>query len=777
MPLRAAFRAVIKFGHQVVLFFPVVAILLLPSAALIPDQGREVIENGVTGRQWAYLAFVVAPLAFTAILHSVQMLRRCGRVHSTPEEMQKLNQGWSFGYSLLATCVGIGTVAGPLFRFRLEAECSQAVTTAMECHPGWPILVVAGYCTGILLLLFALNCWPTPSTELRGLSKLMRKRYVPAVVQFALVAMAGLILAKDHSRFEDYGPILAGMVAAAFVVRLPKRTASNEGATRTTYRQRIWLCVADAWPILVVAALVLFVFAAFPIAVGERLESLLVLYAGTLAWLVIVSFLWVCFLLLPHRLAIAGLLLFGATVAVTLNMMYGSSDAVHAVKSTDSRTGGTAAVNRQDAPPNSVARDFSVWWSTEHEKDERRPVVIVLAEGGGIRAAQWANNMLYQFGMGNGEILRNTYAVVGVSGGAMGATSYLTSLAALDDYHRDHKIENYVWGEPTAVAHNTAHSALSRDLMAPWLARFLSLGGVQAVFPYDFALSPSELLREVWGSYLTCGREPVPAYLLREFKEVCDRLPSIVNAPIRSFPKKVGDRPLPRLIYTATHIESGARVIASSVDFSDRDFPHAIDANRLLGGGMSLLDAAYSSARFPGISRPGALIDENGQARAHVVDGGYLDGSGALTASDIAVAITKASGGKAIPIVLDLNSNPDDDSSSAGQLNALVPNPIRPVTEMFGLFKGVKQANGVRDVAAVESLRHQVCAMGGGLLTVQVPKAAGPLALGWTLSQQAATRLTQAELAVVKTIAPNVETQRRPLSLEDVYKRATKECT
>ncbi|BCN08141.1 hypothetical protein RPSD_00260 [Ralstonia solanacearum] len=751
--------------------------MLLPSAALVPDQGREVIENAVTGLQWAYLAFVVAPLAFTAILHSIQMLRRSGLVDSTPGEMQRLNQGWPFFYSLLATCVGIGTVAAPLFRFTLEAECSRAATTAMECHPGWPILVVAGYFTGLLLVPFLLNCRPTPSTETRGISKLMRKRYAPVVIQLVLVATAGVVLAKDHSRFEDYGPILAGIVAAALVARLPKRTASNGSTTKANYWQRVWLCVADAWPILILAALVLFVFAAFPVAAGEGLESLLVLYAGTLAWLVIASFLWTCFLLLPHRLAVAGLLLFGATVAVALNMMYGSSDAVHAVKPTVSPTGDKATVNREDAPLNSIARDFSVWWSTERKTDGRRPVVIVLAEGGGIRAAQWANNMLYQFGTGNGEILRNTYAVVGVSGGAMGATSYLTSLAALDEYHLNHKIQNYVWGEPTAVAHNTAHTALSRDLMAPWLARFLSLGGIQAVFPYDFALSPSELLREVWGSYLTCGREPVPAYLLREFKEVCDRLPSIVNAPIRSFPKKVGDRPLPRLIYTATHIESGARVIASSVDFSERDFPRAIDANRLLGGGMSLLDAAYSSARFPGISRPGALIDENGQARAHVVDGGYLDGSGALTASDIAVAITKATAGKAIPIVLDLNSNPDDDSSTAGQRNALAPNPTRPVTEMFGLFKGVKQANGVRDVAAVESLRHQVCALGGGLLTVQVPKAAGPLALGWTLSQQAATRLTQAELAVVKSIAPDAESQHRPLSLEDVYERATKGCT
>ncbi|WP_231686334.1 hypothetical protein [Ralstonia pseudosolanacearum] len=757
------------------LFFPVVAILLLPSAALMPDQGREVLENGVTGLQWAYLAFVVAPLAFTAILHSVQMLRRSGLVASAPEEMQRLNQGRFFFYSLLATCVGIGTLVAPLFRFKLEAECAE--TTGMECHPGWPILVVVGYFTGLLLVPFLLNCRPMSSSETRGIWKLMRKRHAPVVIQLALVTIAGAILAKDHSRFEDYAPILAGGVAAFLVARLPNRTVNSQGTKKPSYWQRVWMCVADARPTLILALLVLFAFAAFPVDAGERLESLLVLYAATLAWLVLTSFIWTCFLQLPHRLPVAGLLLFVATLATAANMMYGSSDSVRAVIPPVGSIGEKVLDGRKNAPLKSIAQDFTIWSSSNKETAGQRPVVIVLAEGGGIRAAQWANNMLYQFGIGDGEILRNTYAVVGVSGGAMGTTGYLASLAALNEYHLNHKVENYVWGQPTAVAHNTAHTAFSRDLMAPWLARFLSLEGLRVIFPYDLALSPSELLREVWGSYLTCGREPVPAGLLREFKEVCDRLPSIINAPIRAFPKTVGDRPLPRLIYTATHIESGTRVIAASVDFSERDFPRAIDANRILGGRMSLLDAAYSSARFPGISRPGALIDENGQARAHVVDGGYLDGSGALTAGDIAVAITKATAGKVVPIVLDLNSNPDDDNTSADQPNPTAPSPTRPVTEMFGLFKGVKQANGVRDVAAVESLRHQVCALGGGLLTIQVPRKAAPLALGWTLSQRATTRLTRAELNVVKSIAPDTEIQHRPLSLKDVYERAIRECS
>lgn len=765
-----------NFGHQVVLFFPLVVILLFPSAALLPDQGREVIENGVTGLQWGYLAFVVAPLAFTAILHSIQMLRRSGVIHSKPNEIQRLNQGWLFSCSLFAACAGVGVVAAPLYRFRLEAECSRATATVMECHPGRSVLMLASCCTALLLVPFFLSCLSKPSTELRGISKLMRHRHVPVGIQLVLLAIAGTVLATDHPRFVDYEPILVGCIAAFLVARLPNRTVNNQETNTLSYWQRVWLCVAEARWTLMLALIVLFTLAVFPVGMGERLESLFVLYAATLAWLVVASFMWICFLQLPHRLPAAGLLLFIAALATTVHMMRGSSDSVRAVESAAGSTSGKALDSRQGTPLDSIAQDFNIWSAADKETDDPRPVVIVLAEGGGIRAAQWTNNMLYQFGIGDGEILRNTYAVVGVSGGAMGATSYLASLAALNEYHLNHKVENYVSGQPTAVAHNTAHNALDRDLMAPWLARLLSLEGLRFVLPFDLAQSPSELLRDVWGSYLTCGREPVPPGLLREFQEVCDRLPSIINAPIRAFPKTVGDRPLPRLIYTATHIESGARVIASSVDFSERDFPHAIDANRILSGRMSLLDAAYSSARFPGISRPGALIDENGQTRAHVVDGGYLDGSGALTAGDIAVAITKATAGKVIPIVLDLNSNPADASSAAGQKRNMTPSPTRPITEMFGLFNGIKQANGVRDLAAVESLRRQVCALHGGLITLQVPETAGPLALGWTLSQPAATRLVNAEFDVVKSIAPKIESERRPLSMKDVYELATQSC-
>lgn len=779
--MRTSGRALLNLGHQAVLFLPLLALLLLPIAALIPDQGHEVIENGITGYEWAYLVFVVAPLAFTALLHSVQMLRRTARIGSDSRRLMHLNTGRSFFYALLATVAGLVILAIPLLQFKLdEAECFR-VATGEECRPGWPILKVAGYSSVLLLLPFIMHCRSAFSDKLSQCTARVARVWLhaPSLIQLLLLSLVSVLLAKDHSSFQDYGPVLIGAAAALLIARLPKHVSAGEATTNTGYWRQVRICIADAGPTISLAFLVLCVLGAWSVKAGELMGSLLVLYSGVLAWLVIVSLLWTCFLLLPCRLPVVGLCLLGVLLVAILNLVYGSFDVVRAVEPPVglNATKPLSGSRGENSSPNSIADDFIAWSSPSKGADTPHTVVIVLAEGGGIRAAQWTNQMLFQFGAGNAEILRNTYAIVGVSGGALGATGYLANLAALYQYYVGHREVNRAVGEPTFVAYNNAQSALERDLMAPWLARVISLEGLHAAFPYDLMLSPSELLRELWGSYLTCAHEQLPPYLIPEYREVCNRLPSLVNAPIRSFPKAVGDRPLPRLIYTATHIESGTRVIQSSVDFSERDFPSAIDANQALGGSMSLLDAAYSSARFPGISRPGALIHQNGQVRGHVVDGGYLDGSGALTASDIIDAIARAKPGKVVPVVLDLNSNPDDDKAIEGEPNATVPSPARPVTEMYGLFKGVKQANGVRDLAAVAALRRQVCALGGGLLTLQVPQSAGPLALGWTLSQQATNRLTQARSRVVKSLASDADNQTNSLSLKDVYGLARKGCT
>ncbi|WP_227717772.1 hypothetical protein [Paraburkholderia atlantica] len=780
--MHVAGRHLLDAGHQIVLYVPPLILLFLPLLALLPDQGHDVIETVVTGKQWAYIAIVLVPLALTVLLHSIQMLRRSAQLRGSPDLLTPADDGRTFWWTVVLALLGMAVLAAPLYFFELgDTECIKTIVglaEADECHPSWPLVGLSAYCSFLILIPFIAHYRATSGGKMTGRIKRVAWHHAPSIVQLALVSVMGIVVVRDDAVIKDYGPVVLGALAALFVARLPTLAGLEDCTKRDSYWRRMRVCVGDGWTTLVLAAISLALLAIYPMEIGARLGSLFVLYSGVLSWLAIVSFAWSCFLLLRDRLSVAGLGILSVGLLTVIGVLYGSYDAITATKTSADIFNGVASSEASLAitatATDSIEHDFKAWSSVVGGSGSPRKVVIILAEGGGIRAAQWANEMLFTLNAGDSNILRNTYAIVGVSGGALGATSYLANLAALYDYQLGHGGGSKVPGEPTFVAFNNAQRALAQDLMAPWLARFITVGAIQAVLPRDAA--PSAVLLALWKDNLTCAHEQFPRYLIPEYREVCARLPSLMNAPMRGFPTSVGEHALPRLVYTATHIETGARVVESSVDFTPLDFPDAFDVNRALGGNISLLDATYSSARFPGISRPGALVDAKGKVHGHVVDGGYLDGSGALTASDIVDAIERAGEGKVIPVVLDLDNSPDDDKASQN-----VPDSMRAagaaITQMYGMFKGIKQANGMRDLAAVASLRRQVCALGGGLLTLQVPRKAGPLALGWTLSQQASNRLDSAGFKVAQPLTHSGARPAGPESLENAFKLARAHCT
>ena len=75
---------------------------------------------------------------------------------------------------------------------------------------------------------------------------------------------------------------------------------------------------------------------------------------------------------------------------------------------------------------------------------------------------------------------------------------------------------------------------------------------------------------------------------------------------------------------------------------------------------VSLSTAAHNSARFPLISPPGAVRNRQNQVIDRIVDGGYLDNYGALTALELAQAI-HAIEPRLAPFVLAVSNDPDED--------------------------------------------------------------------------------------------------------------------
>lgn len=75
---------------------------------------------------------------------------------------------------------------------------------------------------------------------------------------------------------------------------------------------------------------------------------------------------------------------------------------------------------------------------------------------------------------------------------------------------------------------------------------------------------------------------------------------------------------------------------------------------------VTLSTAAHNSARFPLISPPGAVRNSHNQVIDRIVDGGYVDNYGALTALELAQAI-HAIEPRLAPFVLTVSNDPDED--------------------------------------------------------------------------------------------------------------------
>ena len=94
----------------------------------------------------------------------------------------------------------------------------------------------------------------------------------------------------------------------------------------------------------------------------------------------------------------------------------------------------------------------------------------------------------------------------------------------------------------------------------------------------------------------------------------------------------------PILLLNATHEETGNRIITGPVQIDRNVFLDSLDALHVLGKDVRASTAAHNSARFTYVSPAGDLGNRNGS----VIDGGYFENYGALTALELARAAKEA---------------------------------------------------------------------------------------------------------------------------------------
>jgi Patatin-like phospholipase len=285
----------------------------------------------------------------------------------------------------------------------------------------------------------------------------------------------------------------------------------------------------------------------------------------------------------------------------------------------------------------SVALDgaFGRWLTQrpDRQKFDIYPVVLVSADGGGIRAAFFTAMVLARLADACPQITQHIFGISGVSGGSVGAAVYAAAMKA-DPPNANAATCDFAESGSSHYQDKIA-SILSEDHLSPLLAKLLLVETVQQFLPFPVPSFDRQLGLEY----------SLEKSFLRAFGTDLLAEPLYALMPSKATPS------LPYLFLNTTRVRDGRRLIMSPVYVKTEphggfDDWHLIDYRN----GPPLSAAAGTSARFPFISPPGTFTglnvtvakdgtfpqdpDYKGQ-KDEYVDGGYFDNSGTPTLVEI----------------------------------------------------------------------------------------------------------------------------------------------
>jgi hypothetical protein len=131
---------------------------------------------------------------------------------------------------------------------------------------------------------------------------------------------------------------------------------------------------------------------------------------------------------------------------------------------------------------------------------------------------------------------------------------------------------------------------------------------------------------------------------------------------------------------------------------------------------VQLSTAAHNSARFPFISPAGSIRNPDHNSVDQIVDGGYFENYGALSAKELALAV-HAIQPELAPFVLVISNDPDD-LLAAGQVRRQAQRAVEkarasvnrsePVTDIVTPVTTVANARNAHGILGVDQLRSSL---------------------------------------------------------------------
>lgn len=307
---------------------------------------------------------------------------------------------------------------------------------------------------------------------------------------------------------------------------------------------------------------------------------------------------------------------------------------------------------RQTCPPRATRAAL--------DPQQKYPVFIIAAEGGGIYAASAASMFLAQLQQASPHFAQHVFAISGVSGGAIGATIF----QALDKAGI---------AQPDADPPGEGLLQKVTDIMED--DHFSPVVG--SIFP------------ELTGSSTGRAASLVASFALSAAARDA-QAGHILDQPFAD--DWVYNDGVPALVLNATWVETGFRVAfapfhlhslnESLYSFSDPWMPDEDCQKEPYVGCVSLMNAAAVSARFPLVLPPFSTEMTDGK-RWNFVDGGYTDNSGATTALDLYRTLKGVSPDVDLRIILITSSTPQPDLGSTDVSGTIFRDTMAPVDALM----------------------------------------------------------------------------------------------
>lgn len=372
----------------------------------------------------------------------------------------------------------------------------------------------------------------------------------------------------------------------------------------------------------IIALLLLIALISFPIRLtmilGDGVTTLLICLA---IWLPILY--WVRYCSLKLRFPLFLVLLIGMAVFSLFN--------------------GNKNIRFTDTPhrPRMNLSDFYQEWNqrtpgpkaVSGKADQRKPLIIVISEGGGIRAAYWSAKLLARIQSAYPKFREDLFGISSVSGGSFGAAIFAGLLKC--NVHDQPPAKNELETKTAQI--------IGKDYLSPVIACMLTREVVQLLCPVPVAsFDHAKVFENTWEYH---------------WQKVMND--ETFGAPFLSLWADHSGRAVPPLFINSTHVEDGNPVIVSPLDLnfssggnparmlklaqvgqeSDFKIPKDFydDINNTAND-VPLSTASLLSARFPYVGPAGTILENNGKTIG-LVDGGYFENTGSNTAYQILLTL------------------------------------------------------------------------------------------------------------------------------------------